>query len=85
MHGLPRVWPSITQNSVSTGISTRRASHGRSCSKPGVHADLAPLAGFPLADQQRAATRVEIWFGQGHRLADSEACPSKHDDQSPQA
>jgi hypothetical protein len=33
-HGRPRVGPSMTQNSGPIGISTRAASHGRSCSSP---------------------------------------------------
>jgi hypothetical protein len=52
---------------------------------PVVHADLAALAALALADQERAAARAEVWFGQGHRLADPEAGAPEHDDQRPQA
>src|SRR5918994_2856074 len=40
-----------------------------------IHADLAPLAALPLADEDRAAAWVKVWFGQRHRLADSEPGP----------
>jgi hypothetical protein len=48
---------------------------------PVVHADLAPLATLALANQDRAASRVEVWFCQRHRCTDPEACPPEHDDQ----
>jgi hypothetical protein len=51
---------------------------------PAVHADFAPLAALALAHEDRAAARVEVWFGQRHCLADSESGPPEHDDQRPE-
>jgi hypothetical protein len=87
VQGLPRVCPSMTQNSVPTGISTRRASQGPT-GEPGaelvetplVHADLTALAALARANQHRAAGGVEVGFPKGHRLADSKAGSPEHDD-----
>jgi hypothetical protein len=51
---------------------------------PVVHPDFAPLAALALADEQRASGRVEVRFGQRHRLADPKAGPPEHDNQGAQ-
>jgi len=47
---------------------------------PGVHADLAALAAFAAAHQDRAAARIEVAFGEGERFADAQPGAPQHDD-----
>jgi len=51
---------------------------------PAIHPDLAPLAALAVADQDWAATRVQIALGQRKRLADPQAGAPQHDDQTTQ-
>jgi len=38
------------------------------------------LPSLALANQNRPAARIEVWFGQGHRLADPKSrSPEDHD------
>ena len=84
-HGLPRVGPSMTQNSGPTGSSMRAASQGRSCSQPGVHADLAAAAALAVAHEQRPAPGVEVAFAERERFLDAQPAAPEHDDQGAQA
>jgi hypothetical protein len=48
--------------------------------RPPIHADLTPLAAFAAADEDRAASRVEVALLERKRLADPAAgAPQKHD------
>jgi hypothetical protein len=48
---------------------------------PAVHADLAPLAALAVADQDASGRAVEVTFGEGDRLADSQAGAPQQDDE----
>src|SRR6516225_10428039 len=42
--------------------------------RPAVHPDLAALAAFPAANQDRAASRVQVALLERERLADQQTC-----------
>jgi len=49
--------------------------------RPPIHADLAALAAFASADQDRAALAVEVTLCQGQGFADAQPGAPEHDDQ----
>ena len=49
--------------------------------RPPIHADLAALAAFASADEDRAALAVEVTLRQGQGFADAQAGAPQHDDQ----
>ena len=51
---------------------------------PAVHPDLAALAAFPGADQQRAPVAVKVGLGQSERFADPQPGTPEHDDHAAQ-
>ncbi len=68
--GRPRVGPSITQNSGPTGSRPALEPGSELLQAPFVHADLAAAAALAVADQDRAAARVEVALGERERLLD---------------
>jgi hypothetical protein len=47
---------------------------------PPVHPDLAPPAALAVADEQRAAARVDFVLGERERLVNAQAAAPEHDD-----
>jgi hypothetical protein len=85
-HGRPRVGPLRTQKSGPTGSSSRRSSHGRSCSQ--AHSSMPTSRrrpAFAASDQQRAAPAVQVGLAKRQRLVDAQPRPPQHDDQRAQA
>jgi hypothetical protein len=52
--------------------------------RPAIHADLAPLAAFPAADEDGTARLIEIGLDQRERLADPQTGAPQHNDQAPE-
>ncbi len=73
----------MMQNSAPTGKPGAQSQPRRELfARPRVHADLAALAAFAVAHEDRAAGEIKIALGEGKRFADLKAGAPKHDDQS---
>jgi hypothetical protein len=82
----PRVDPSITQNNAPGGSDTRTVTQAASCSKAElVHAGLAPLIAFAVADQQRPTALIDVGLVERQRLGDPQPTAPEHRDQRPDA